>query len=780
VPPTLTCPSDVNVSNDPGVCGAIVIYDDPIAFDSCPVGLGTPYIDAGLPSGSLFSIGTTVVTWMVADAEGATATCSFSVTVNDTEDPSFSGVPADFAACNPVSWIPPVGLDNCPNVSVVSSHTPPFTFPSGTTTVTYTATDASNNQTSVSFDVTVLEPSFAADEVVSDRDYNNICRGENITLTVVGGSLGENANWVWYAGGCGTGTPVGTGTSITVSPLNTTTYYVRAEGLCNTTSCVLIQVVVSIAPPVGPVTYNVVPVFGAPGVTDLLSVNPVSGATYYQWSTNNGQINGVLFNNALSPVQTTIPSVNVSFVLPQQNYQIRVIAGNACGRTNTANTHIRGTVGAPDNLTGPTEVCPSTSHQYTVSAIPAQSGGSPVSYNWQLIPSNAGTISGTGLTRTVTFAPGFTSAQLCVNGISSFGLAGPALCITITTAAPAPAAISGSNLVCADGITPVTYTASAVGSAISYSWTVPAGASISGAANGQSIDVIFGPAFTGGQVCVAAVTASCGTSSFTCMTVSNNVVGDPGVIQGPSSGVCGESNVSYSLTIGGAMTYSWTLPAGASFVGMPPYTSSAINVAFDGSGAFTSGIISVEAMYACGSVTRDISVSGAPPVPTVDPATLCANSFEVYTASSTGATDYFWSVTGDAYHMAIFNELSVQWGATGNSFSVYATNACGTSPTFTLNQNCRMGDPGAMGQIINIYPNPTSGKVNLEFTSESASAYKVTVTDLSGRSVLVSEIQAAAGINRQVIDLSFANKGLYMLYLNDNSGNSSVTKIAVE
>jgi len=69
----------------------------------------------------------------------------------------------------------------------------------------------------------------------------SICNGDPVTLTVVGGSLGTGASWEWYSGSCG-GTSVGTGTSIVVSPTSTTTYYVRAEGPCGTTTCVSITI----------------------------------------------------------------------------------------------------------------------------------------------------------------------------------------------------------------------------------------------------------------------------------------------------------------------------------------------------------------------------------------------------------------------------------------------------------------------------------------------------------------------------------------------------------
>jgi len=63
----------------------------------------------------------------------------------------------------------------------------------------------------------------------------------------VNGGLGEGADWKWYDGACGTN-EIGTGKSITVTPTATTTYFVRAEGDCNTTDCREIEVVVNPLP----------------------------------------------------------------------------------------------------------------------------------------------------------------------------------------------------------------------------------------------------------------------------------------------------------------------------------------------------------------------------------------------------------------------------------------------------------------------------------------------------------------------------------------------------
>ncbi|MCK7539599.1 MAG: HYR domain-containing protein [Marinilabiliales bacterium] len=82
------------MNNDAGVCGAVVTYPNPIGSDNCP-GF-TVTLTGGLASGSLFPVGTTVNTFKVTDASGNTATCSFTVTVTDVEDP-FITCPDDIA-----------------------------------------------------------------------------------------------------------------------------------------------------------------------------------------------------------------------------------------------------------------------------------------------------------------------------------------------------------------------------------------------------------------------------------------------------------------------------------------------------------------------------------------------------------------------------------------------------------------------------------------------------------------------------------------------------------
>jgi hypothetical protein len=73
---SLSCPADASVSNDPGQCGAVVNY-------AAPSGAGCGTVTCDHPSGSFFAVGDTTVTC----TSSVGPTCSFALTVNDTQPP---------------------------------------------------------------------------------------------------------------------------------------------------------------------------------------------------------------------------------------------------------------------------------------------------------------------------------------------------------------------------------------------------------------------------------------------------------------------------------------------------------------------------------------------------------------------------------------------------------------------------------------------------------------------------------------------------------------------
>src|SRR5690606_2323122 len=143
---------------DPGSCDAVVEWTAPTASDNCSVLLSSSH-----NSGDVFLVGTTTVTYTATDGAGNTATCSFNVTVVDTELPTITcpadltDVSADAGSCDAtgVNLGAPVVADNC--IDFTYTNDAPASFPVGTTVVTWTVTDASNNTATCTQNVTVVD-----------------------------------------------------------------------------------------------------------------------------------------------------------------------------------------------------------------------------------------------------------------------------------------------------------------------------------------------------------------------------------------------------------------------------------------------------------------------------------------------------------------------------------------------------------------------------------------------------------------------------------------------
>ncbi len=156
---TISCTANVVVPNDPGQCGANVNYAAPTAM-SC----GT--VTCAPASGSFFPVGTTTVNCTTQ----AGPACSFTVTVNDTENPVIT-CPANITVGNDPGLCSAIvnpgvatATDNCSGVSVSGTRSDGRAlnapYPVGTTTITWKATDASNNMATCLQTITVndVEP----------------------------------------------------------------------------------------------------------------------------------------------------------------------------------------------------------------------------------------------------------------------------------------------------------------------------------------------------------------------------------------------------------------------------------------------------------------------------------------------------------------------------------------------------------------------------------------------------------------------------------------------
>src|SRR5207249_2489139 len=84
-PPQITCPANLTVNTAPGGCTSNVTFAVS-ATDNCTVAS----ISSSPSSGFAFPVGATTVTSTARDSSGNASTCSFTVTVNDTQPPQIT------------------------------------------------------------------------------------------------------------------------------------------------------------------------------------------------------------------------------------------------------------------------------------------------------------------------------------------------------------------------------------------------------------------------------------------------------------------------------------------------------------------------------------------------------------------------------------------------------------------------------------------------------------------------------------------------------------------
>ncbi|XP_038072761.1 uncharacterized protein LOC119741140 isoform X2 [Patiria miniata] len=154
------CPDNVTVETDPGSDMAIVTWDALVAIDNGGAAVSPT---SNSRSGDSFSIGSTTVSYVVADPNNNIGRCEFEVIVVDKELPEFSICPSDVEViatrANNTSfanWTDPVATDNSGSVNVSLPSRMPAQFPIGRSPVVYTATDPSGNSANCSFNIIVF------------------------------------------------------------------------------------------------------------------------------------------------------------------------------------------------------------------------------------------------------------------------------------------------------------------------------------------------------------------------------------------------------------------------------------------------------------------------------------------------------------------------------------------------------------------------------------------------------------------------------------------------
>ncbi|MDD2964862.1 MAG: T9SS type A sorting domain-containing protein [Bacteroidales bacterium] len=325
----------------------------------------------------------------------------------------------------------------------------------------------------------------------------NVCAGSSGNVYTTQSSM-TGYNWTVSTGGTIT---AGAGTSAVTVTWNTTGNQTVSVNYTNAGGCS--------APT--PSVYNVA--VGNPsqptitGDTEvcinsgLYAYTTEGGMTGYNWVvTSGGTITSGQGTNQLIVHWSTPGAQSVSV-----NYN--PVTGCPAPSPTVLPVMVTGFPGAAGSISGTPVVCAGTSGvQYSVSPI-----AGAIEYLWT-VPSGATIVSGNYTNQIVVdYGTSATSGTMTVKGanVCGNGAVSPAYPVTVNGLPSAAGVVTGATQVCA-GSTGVVYSVNPVSNATSYSWSVPAGASVVGGANTNTITVDWSTA--GGNLSVQGVNG-CGNGA---------------------------------------------------------------------------------------------------------------------------------------------------------------------------------------------------------------------------------------------------------------------------
>lgn len=505
----------------------------------------------------------------------------------------------------------------------------------------------------------------------------SICSGQSTTLTAVGG----NASTQWFTGSCG-GTLVGTGTTLTVTPGSTITYYVRnGETACvPASSCI-------------PVTVTVNP---SPTMTSATSATICSGSavnfpltsdfgTSYSWiATNNANITGES-TSAQSSATISNTLVNTSASAQTVNYTVTPSASGCSGTPQTLAVLVNP---APSVNAGPDiSICTGTST--TLNATGA------TSYTWS---------PGSQTSSSITVNPSSTTTYT-VTGTTAGCSASDAVTVTVTSGA---AINAGPDVT----ICPGSSTTLSAGGGVSYSWN-------NGLGTGNNLSV--SPASTTTYTVTGTDAGGCvGTDNITV-----NLAALPTVNAGPDQTICTGSSV--TLSGSGANTYSWNYGV-TNGIAFTPLTTTTYTV----TGTSLQGCTNTDQVTV--TISSGITVNAGPDV------TICSGTSTTLTAS--GATTYSWAPGGQTTASITINPSSTTtYTVTGTSAGCTASDNVTVTITSGAPINagpdvsiCTGGSTTltASGGVTYSWDNGLGSGNNLSVSPASTTTYTVTGTDAGG------------------------------------------------
>ena len=485
-------------------------------------------------------------------------------------------------------------------------------------------------------------------------------------------------------------------------------------------------------------------------------------------------------------------------------YTVKVAALSACGSRAARALNIRknGASNTPTsilsafnpNVLPVTSVCGPGTYTYRIRV-----NQGATSYNWSLKNgTNASIVHlSSGATDTavnVIFDAGFTSDSLIVSATNSCATSATRrIYLKVNTSSPpSVASLSGENSPCRGSVYYYTATAntptSVQTSLGSFRWYLPANTTITSSnADSSSVSILYGNAFSGGNISIRSQSA-CGIINSNYKTLVTKY-GAPGMksITGQLS-PCTNNSYTYSdtsLNIASTQTaiayYRWTRPTGTTITSSNA-DSSIVTINFGST--FNGGVISSYGVNACGASgsSKTIQLKYLPPTPTNITSrsgsyNACIGDTISYTVvvPSPGATQqaaarFRWtkpstttilSANADSSQIKLKFNTGYVGGSTGGKLSVYSVNACGALGSYkyvSLTHNsCPTGTKSPLLYSrtsgvsdlfnVNVFPNPSNTGFNLNVNSVDQSPVSVIIMDVQGKIINKMNVNPFENIN---------------------------------
>mgnify|MGYP001193921403 CR=1 FL=1 len=290
-----------------------------------------------------------------------------------------------------------------------------------------------------------------------------------------------------------------------------------------------------------------------------------------------------------------------------------------------------------------------------------------------------------------------------------------------------------------------------------YLWTPSAGLN---SANIQNPNACPSSTIIYGAMLTDTISGCTAKDSITIDVDLNAVPSLAGPITGTAIVCENATGVAYSVNpVFGATGYTWTLPIGAIITSGSGTDS--ITVDF----GTNSGIVGVAAINSCGSGAEDsITVI----VNSID---TSVSLIGMSISSNENGAIYQWI---DCDNDSINGETNQSYtpAVNGNYAVLISVNGCTDTSACYNYLSTEVNNTSVKSERINIYPNPTSGKVLINFWGYKITEASIEIIDLLGKTVYQEEIKS----KESVIDISRFSQGIYFLNFKNEEG-STVHKI---